>query len=300
MTEYSVEEGYRNVLGLKIYYKFFRASDERATVMTMHGGPGMSHDYMLPLSDLAQNGVSVLFYDQFGCGRSDEPDAESKYTISYGVEEAEELRKQIFADRKIFLMGSSYGGALALAYAVKYQSNLRGLIISGGLPSVQFTVSEMFRLIDELDPWARDAIRKYGEMGEFSNEDYKRASELFYKKHFLRLNEYPAEVLKSLEYAEKRNVYRIMNGPDEFTITGTIKDWDITQQLALINIPTLITAGEFDEVTPNVASAIHDNIHGSEMVIFKGCSHLTMWEDREKYNELLRKFINHTVESGKA
>ena len=295
MSSYGIEEGFRKVKGLKIYYKLFKAIDEKAVLMTMHGGPGMSHDYLLPLSDLAESGISVLFYDQFGCGRSEEPADQSKFTIDYGVEEAHDLAMDLIGMRKFFLMGSSYGGALALAYAVRYQENLKGLIISGGLSSVPLTVREMQRLIENLEPWARDAIRRYGDSGDFGNPEYQRATQLFYRKHLIRMDRYPDDVSRSLEYGEKRNVYRVMNGPNEFTITGTISDWDITSEIAKIKVPTLITVGEYDEVTPMVANVINQRIDGSKLRVFEGCSHLTMWEDRDGYNRELLKFIEGNI-----
>lgn len=285
------EEKYLQILGLKIYTKTFKAENEKATLLTMHGGPGMSHDYLLPLADLSKSGVTVVFYDQFGCGRSEEPDV-SKFTFDYGVEEAEELRKTIFGDRKVFLMGSSYGGALSLAYSLKYQDRLKGLIVTGGLASTPLTVKEMHRLIDELDPKSRDAIHKYEPLGDFTNPEFLAGVNAFYRKHLLRMDEWPEDVTRTMEFGEQRNVYRIMNGPNEFTIVGTIKDWDISDKLPTIKIPTLITVGEFDEVTPTVAEQIHRGIEGSQLEVMKGCSHLSMWEDRDGYNKLLLDFIN--------
>jgi proline iminopeptidase len=263
--------------------------------MTMHGGPGMSHDYLLPLADLSENGITVFFYDQFGCGRSDEPSDRSKFTIDYGVEEAEALRKKVFGNRKVFLMGSSYGGALALAYSIKYQKNLIGLIISGGLSSVPLTVKEMNRLVGLLPDRFKEAIRKYEKVNDYKNPEYLEAVAEFYRRHLLRMDSVPDDVSRSMEYGEKRNIYRIMNGPNEFTITGTIKDWDITDKIKTIRIPTLITAGQYDEVTPNVAEVIHKEIEDSRLEIFEGCSHLTMWEDRGKYNRILLGFINEIL-----
>ncbi len=293
--EANPEEKYLEVQGLKIYTKTYRAKNEKALLLTMHGGPGMTHDYLLPLADLANEGITVVFYDQFGCGRSDEPHDPSSFTIEYGVREAEELRQKLFGNRKIFLMGSSYGGALALAYSLKHQDKLLGLIVTGGLASVDLTVKEMRRLIGNLPQKERDAIRKYGDAEDYPNPEYVDAVWYFYHKHLLRMKEYPKEVMTSLEYGEKRNVYRIMNGPNEFTITGTIKGWDITGDLHTIRIPTLITVGEFDEVTPLVARAIHDEIRGSRLEILDGCSHLSFWEDQERYNKLLLDFMLGTA-----
>jgi proline iminopeptidase len=291
------QEKYLEVFGLKIYCRIYAADPEKAVLLTMHGGPGMSHDYLLPLADLSSKGITVVFYDQFGCGRSDEPSDISKFTIDYGVQEAEELRKKLLGDRKIFLMGSSYGGALSLAYALKHQDKLLGLIVTGGLASVELTVKEMSRLIDELPEKARNSIKKYGQAQDYTNQEYQDAVWVFYHRHLLRMKEYPADVMRSLEYGEKRNVYRIMNGPNEFTITGAIKGWDITKDLHLIKVPTLFTVGEFDEVTPTVARSMHNEIKGSRLEILPGCSHLSMWEDRDRYNNLLSDFILGTLSS---
>lgn len=284
-----IEEGYKNVLGIKIYYKLYKGG--KYNLMTLHGGPGGSHDYLLPLAELAKYNINVLFYDQFGCGRSEDPDDPSKYTIDYGVEEAEELRRQIFGKEKIVLLGHSYGGALAIAYALKYQDNLKGLIISSGLSSVPLTVREMQRLISELPEEHRKAIEKYGGIGDYKNPIYLRAVDFFYKKHLLRMENYPEEVLRTFEFIEKRKTYLIMNGPNEFTIIGTIKDWDVTDQLWKIKVPTLITVGKYDEVTPKVAEVINKRIKGSKLVIFENSSHMAMWEEKEKYLEVVRNFI---------
>lgn len=292
MTEHNFEEGLHEVMGIKLYYRYYKSKNTKAKLMTLHGGPGASHDYLLPLADLVDYGIDVLFYDQFGCGKSEEPEDKSKFTFDYGVEEADALRKIVFGDEKIFLMGSSYGGALALMYSLKYQNNLKGLIVTGGLSSTPLTVKEMRRLIEELPEWAKNAIKKYEAVGDYQNPEYVKAVDYFYRQHVLRMDEWPEEVVLAFSNAEKRNVYRIMNGPNEFTIIGTIKDWDITDKLNTIKIPTLITVGKYDEVTPNIADVIRKNIENSRKVIFENGSHLHMWEERKKYMETLSEFIH--------
>ena len=285
------EEGYITAKGLKLYYEKFNARTPFADLLTVHGGPGMSHDYLLPLADLSKSGVNVAFYDQFGCGRSGEPPLKSDFSIDYAVEEVEIVRRTFYGNRKVFLMGSSYGGALSLAYSIKYQDNLLGLIVSGGLASVPLTVREMHRLIDQLPERYRNSIRDAEKRGEYSSPDYLEAVRRFYRNYLLRMDRTPPEVERSLRYAEERNVYKYMNGPNEFTITGTIRDWDISDQIGAIRIPALITVGEYDEVTPVVAEEIHSRIPGSRLKVFRDCSHLTMWEDRKGYNDTLLNFI---------
>jgi len=284
-----VVEGYLKVNGLRLYYKKVGSGSRK--VLTLHGGPGMSHDYLLPLAKLSNYGMTVLFYDQFGCGRSEEPSDTSKFTVEYAVEEVEGVRKAAFGYEKVYLYGSSYGGMLALAYAVKYQKWLRGLIVAGGLSSVPFAAQEMARLRSELPKKVQDVLAKYESKEDYNNPEYQKAVEVFYKRHFLRLNEWPKEVMKSLEYAASRKVYPIMNGPNEFTITGTIKDFDITDKISAIKVPTLITVGEYDEVTPNVAEIIHKKIKGSQIKVFPNASHLTMWEKPRLYLNTVKDFI---------
>ncbi len=293
------EDGFMKVSGLNLYYEKFLAERPFADLLTLHGGPGMSHDYLLSLADLSRSGVNVFFYDQFGCGKSDEPSSRDDFTIDYGVEEAEGVRQRFFGDRKVFLMGSSYGGALSLAYSLKYQKNLLGLIVSGGLASVPLTIREMHRLIDLLPEVHKNAILEAEMKSEFTGQAYLEAVKAFYRSYLLRMDNIPEEVERSLKYGEERKVYGYMNGPSEFTITGTIKDWDITNQLHKITIPTLITVGEYDEVTPVVAEEIHSRIKGSQLEVFKDCSHLTMWENRKGYNERLLRFIRETGRQGK-
>ncbi len=288
----TMKEGFVRVKDLRIYYKIFSPEKTRARIICLHGGPGMSHDYVLPLADLADYGYEVIFYDQFGCGRSEEPADLSYFTIDYAVEEVEQIRKKLALGGKIFLMGSSYGGALALAYALKYQRNLLALIITGGLASIPLTVREMAKLIDNLPPWASRAIKYHGDREDYKNPEYERAVREFYQTHFIRMEKYPEQVTASLNYADQRNVYRIMNGPNEFTITGTMKDWDISDRISTIKVPALITVGEYDEVPQVVAEQIHHRIAGSKLLVFKGCSHLTMWEDREGYIREVREFMD--------
>ncbi|BDR91034.1 proline iminopeptidase [Vulcanisaeta souniana] len=284
-----IEEGFLNIHGLRIYFKLYNVGS-RIDLVVLHGGPGASHDYLIPLAELSNYGINVLFYDQFGSGRSDEPSDFSRYTVDYGIEEAEEIRKQVFND-KVVMLGHSYGGMLALAYALKYQDNLVGLIISNGLSSIPLTVQEMRRLIEELPERYRNAIKKYEQIQDYQNPEYLEAVQYFYKQHVTRLDELPEPVKVSFEYAQKRRTYAIMNGPNEFTITGTIKDFDITDQLHKIRVPTLIITGKYDEVTPRIAELMSSKIRDSRLVLFEKSSHMPMWEEKDKYLAVVRDFI---------
>jgi len=281
-------QGYVKVLGYRMFYRSFGTAT-KGTVLCLHGGPGASHEYLLPIADLAQFGYRVVLFDQLGCGHSQRPRGTGLYTIAHNVEEVEGMRRALHLGH-VNLFGSSYGGALVLATALKYQRNLRSLIVASGLASTPLTVSEMWRLIDRLPPKVRRTIREHNATGDFQDPGYLKAVDVFYRTHLCRLPVWPREVVQTLE--NTGIVYRTMNGPNEFTITGTIRDWDVTEQLPRIHVPTLVTVGRYDEVTPRVAGEIHRGIRGSKLVQFRESSHMAFWEERPHYIEVMRDFLD--------
>jgi len=149
----------------------------------------------------------------------------------------------------------------------------------------------MRRLVGRLPPKVRATISKYEALGDYENPRYLAAVTEFYRRHVCRLPVWPREVVYSFDHISKP-VYYTMNGPNEFTIIGTIKDWDVTDQLPRIRLPTLVTVGRYDEVTPRVAREIHDGIRGSRLVQFEKSAHLAMWEERARYIEVVRNFLD--------
>jgi len=282
------KDGYVTVSGYKLYYKIFGVHNPE-TVLCVHGGPGLTHDYILSMADLANDGCKVVFYDQLGCGKSDVPKNLNMFTIERALEDLEGFRREMKLG-KVHMFGSSYGGLLAIAYALKHQANLKSLISAGGLASVPYATREMGELKAQLPPDVQEVMRKYEDAGDYTNPEYQKAVEVFYKNYFCRLPEWPKEVMYSLEHVSLP-VYGTMNGPNEFTIVGNIRHWDVTSQLGKIRVPTLVTAGKYDEVSPKEARNIHNGIKGSKLVIFQKSAHLTMWEEREKYMTVTRSFL---------
>lgn len=289
----SHEEGYVRVNGLNLYYERFGKGNAHR-LLCLHGGPGATHDYLLPFADLAEHDVDVILYDQFGCGRSDDPSNESDYSLDYAIEEVEGVRKAFFGNSKVNLFGNSWGGLLSLAYAIKYQRNLVTLTSSSGLSSVPDTVKEMKRLISLLPEKYSRAINEHEANGDFENPDYIKASEYFMREHTLRMDPFPEEVIRMLEMTARRGTYLKMNGPSEFTITGLIRDIDFTDELSRIKVPTLITCGRHDEVTPEIAESLHSRIPNSILKIFEKSSHLQFWEERDGY---MRNYLGFLRES---
>jgi proline iminopeptidase len=274
--------------GFKLFHRIF-GNGENA-LLCLHGGPGATHDYLLPLGELGNDRTKVVLYDQLGCGKSERPREKSHYTIEYGVEEVESVRKALNLG-KINLFGNSYGGALALQYALKYQRNLKKLIISSGLASIRETVDEMRRLKTLLPNDIQDIYAKYEAAEDYQNPEYLKAVDVFYRNFLCRLPQWPEELTRTMN-GISTDVYWTMNGPNEFTITGNLKDWDITARLPEIRVPTLVTVGRYDEVTPKVAETIHKGIPGSRLVLFENSAHVAMLEERERYLKTLREFIS--------
>jgi proline iminopeptidase len=249
----------------------------------------MSHDYLRPFEDLAPLGYRVVWYDQLGCGRSELARDPVEYTVERDVADADLVRRGLGLG-PVHLIGSSYGGLLAIAYALAHPEGLRTLVSASGLADVPLTVREMQRLVSELpEPQAR-AIRDHERKGEFQHPDYLRAVDAFYRRHLCRLDPWPAEVTYTLDHVSLPK-YGRMNGPNEFTIVGTIRDWDQSARLGEIRTPTLLTTGRYDEVTPVVAEAMHRGIPGSELALFERSSHLAFWEERPRYFATLGDFL---------
>jgi proline iminopeptidase len=281
-------EGYVTVLGHRLFYKAV-GEPVKGNVLCLHGGPGATHDYLLPLADLAASGYRVVFYDQLGCGKSELPKNITLFTVERAVEEVEGVRKA-FALGKVNLVGSSWGGMLALAYALDYQRNLRSIVTIGGLASVPLTTAEMDKLKARLPAEVLAIMKRYEDEGDFENPEYQKAVQVFYRRHLCRLPEWPKELVHSLEHLS-RPVYLTMNGPNEFTIIGNIRYWDATNQLHKIKVPTLVTGGRYDEVSPKVARSIHREIKRSKLVTFPNSSHLPFWEERGKFMRVVLNFL---------
>ena len=282
------KEGSVSVLGFDLIYRQF-GSPKNGDVLCLHGGPGMTHDYLLSMADLADHGYRVTFYDQLGCGRSQVPRDVTLFVLERYVEEVEALRKKKKLGRP-HIIGSSWGGMLAISYALKYQRNMRTMTTVGGLHSVPLTVHGMNRMKRGLPKDVQETLAKYEGVGDYENPEYLRAVMVFYRRHLCRLDPWPKEVTYSLDHVSKP-VYGTMNGPNEFTIIGSIRYWDVTDKLSTIRVPTLVLGGRYDEVSPEVAREIHSHIRGSELTIFPNSSHLAFWEERASFMKRVLRFL---------
>ena len=207
------------------------------------------------------------------------------------------MRKALGLDR-IHLFGSSWGGMLAMEYALTQPAGLASLVLSSSPASIPVWAEETSRLRRKLPVEVRRVLDEEEAAGRLDSPAYEEATMEFYKRHVCRVDPWPDNVLRSFAgLREHPDVYLTMQGPNEFVITGTLKDWDITGRLGEIEVPTLITAGRHDEFTPRQAEALNRGIPGSELVTFEDSSHMQFAEEPERYRRVVSAFFDRVEQA---
>jgi len=267
-----------------------------AKMLTLHGGPGFVHDYLECFEDfLPQHGISVYYYDQLGSGNSDKPDDVALWTIDRFRGEVEQVRQALGLE-KFYLYGHSWGGMLGIEYALEHQDHLKALIISdmtAGIPEYEAYAQ---KLLQELSAEDRATLAKFAAEGKFEAPEYQQI--MFgkvYAEHLIRISPWPEPVDRAFKKFNAQ-VYNTMQGPNEFVITGTFKNWSRWDDLAKIKVPTLIIAGGKGTMSPDDIRRMGRLIPNSRVVITKG-SHLEMYDDQEAYFRALVRFVRD-VEKG--
>jgi len=285
------QEGFIPVLGeYRVWYRIVGGGAEREQVplLALHGGPGVPHDYIENLVDLASDTRRVILYDQLGCGRSDQPSDPSLWRVERFVEELGIVRRALTLE-KIHLLGQSWGGMLAIEYALTQPPGLVSLILASTLSSMPLWVAEANRLRNELPPEVQATLLRHEATGTTDDPEYLQAMQVFYERHVIRVVPMPDQVKRALDQVGQ--VYYTMNGPSEFHVTGILKNWDRTDRLADIRVPTLITSGRYDESTPLINELLHKGIADSEWIIFEQSSHMAHIEEPDVYLPTIESFI---------
>jgi len=284
--------------GFETWYRIVGDGEEpgKLPLLCLHGGPGAPHDYLEPLEAVAGTGRRAIFYDQVGCGNSSRTN-ESLWNVETFVEEVGAVREALGLDRT-HLFGSSWGGMLAMEYALTKPSGLASLTLSSSPASIPLWAEETGRLRSELPPDIQRVLDEHEAAGTADSPEYEAAMMEFYKRHVIRLDPMPGYVQRTFELlVESPEIYNHMQGPNEFVITGTFKDWDITGRLGEIDVPTLVTTGRHDECTPRQAEIVHTGIRGSEWVLFEDSSHMQFAEEPERYLQVLDDFLSRVEDA---
>ncbi|QBD81252.1 alpha/beta fold hydrolase [Ktedonosporobacter rubrisoli] len=284
--------------GYRVWYQIVGggAEQEQIPILTVHGGPGVPHDYIEDMADLASASRRVIFYDQLGCGRSDCPDNPALWTIERSVGEIGIVRQALGLD-KVHLWGQSFGGLFSIEYALQRPQGLVSLTLASSTSSIPLWVAEANRLRQDLPPDVQATLLRHEQAGTTDDPAYQQAAQVFNERHVLRLKPVPEHVQRANE--QTGQVYYIMNGPSEFHVIGVIKDWDRTNRLGEIRVPTLITSGRYDESTPLINEVLHRGIVDSLWVIFEQSAHLAHVEERSLYMATMRAFLTRVEAQSK-
>ncbi len=265
-------------------------------LLLLHGGPGATHEYFESFeSFIPREGIEMIYYDQLGSGNSDNPNDTALWDLPRFVEEVEQVRQALKLDKdNFYLLGSSWGGLLAMEYALKYQDHLKALIISNMMasaPDYGKYADEV--LAKQMDPKVLDTIRMIEKKGDFKNPKYMELlMPNFYAEHICRfpVDQWPEPVTRSFSKLNE-SLYVTMQGPSEFGVSGKLVNWDVKARLPEIKVPTLTIGGKYDTMDPEQMKWISTQVKQGRYLYCPTGSHLSMYDDQKDYFPGLIKFI---------
>jgi len=267
-------------------------------VLLLHGGPAMTHEYMECFeSFLPKEGFEMIEYDQLGSYYSDQPKDSSLWTTARFTEEVEQVRQALGLNKdNFYLLGNSWGGILAMEYALKYQSNLKGLIICNMMASCPDYGKYNLVLQQQMDKKTVDSIFLLQNSHQVTNPRYEALLAGYYNEHLCRIVPNPDPVQRSFKHANME-IYTMMQGPSEFGISGRLANWDVKDRLKEISVPTLVVGAKHDTMDPEHMKWMSTQVqHGRYLYCPEG-SHLAMWDDQAHFYPGVIGFI-HDVDAG--
>jgi proline iminopeptidase len=295
---FDIHEGYVDANGVLIYYKSF---GQGAPLMVVHGGPGASHDYFLPyLLPLART-HRLVFIDERGSGRSEKLENAAEYTVERMVDDVEAVRKSLDLG-KVALLGHSYGGVLAQAYALEYPQNLSHLVLCSTFHSTA-KMNEVFRkIMAEMPAEVRARIEKAEKAGLYGRgkpyEKNRYANDYMVAAWGEGYFPYLYQRRPDANYDPVANgimswdLYREMWGSNgEFVIDGNLKSAEYADKLPSITVPTLITVGDHDECAPSLSEEMHRLVTGSKLVVLPQSGHMTFVDQPNLFNKTVEEFL---------
>ncbi len=279
--------GWVDVPGGRIWYRSNGDRHrDRAPLLVLHGGPGMQHDYLLPLVALADR-RRVIFYDQLDCGRSDRSKDPRNWTVERYLAEIDPIREELGLER-LHLYGNSWGASLAAEYAALRPAGLLSVILAGPLINTDRWIADNTAYCQALPEPHRSLLLGKAEL---DNPAYQVAVDFFYRRHLCRLDPWP-EIVTTTMNDGNMNVYQTMWGPAEFTSTGSLRHFDVTPRLGQIEVATLFICGEYDEATPASCRDFAKLVPRAEVAVIADASHLAPVEQPGAYVARLRAFID--------
>lgn len=259
------EEGYADFRGYRTWYRVAGDPNSGAVpLLALHGGPGSTHNYFAPLERLSDERAVVL-YDQIGCGNSDHP-GDIEWNVAVFREEVDAMREQLGLDR-IHLLGTSWGGMLALEHVLSGARGIVSLVLSSTLA--------------DIGEWAEEQSRLRADVA--TDDEYM-------ERHFYR-GPRPRAEIERMEAQKATDVYEAMQGPNEWTVTGALRGWSVRDRLQEIDVPTLVARGRHDMCTDAIAATLVSAIRNAREVVFEHSSHTPVLEESDRYIEVVGAFL---------
>lgn len=276
-------------------------NNPRIKVLILHGGPAMTHEYFEAADSYFPGaGVEYYYYDQLGSYYSDQPDDDRLWEIPRFVDEVEQVRLALGLDKdNFYLLGHSWGGILAMEYALAHQDKVKGLVISNMMASAPaYDAYAKTVLEKDMDPAALAEIKAIEAAEDFANPRYEEL--LFrehYTKHVLRMpvEQWPDGLMRALKHANF-HIYNLMQGPSELGISGRLADWDVTAKLHEIAVPTLVTVAKYDTMDPEHMKWMAEEIPHARALDLAGGSHFAMYDDQQRYFDGVIAFLKDVDE----
>ena len=275
-------------------------NNPKIKVLLLHGGPAMTHEYMECFeSFFPKEGFEMIEYDQLGSFYSDQPRDSSLWTTPRFVEEVEQVRKALNLDSSNFyLLGNSWGGLLAMEYALKYQKNLKGLIIADMMASIPAYEKYNGTLRAQMRKSLVDSLQAFEAKGLYNDPTYQAlVFTEYYNKHLCRLPEWPDPVMRSLKHVNEQ-IYVMMQGPSEFKTGGRLIKWDRSKDIKKITVPTLSVGAKYDTMDPEYMKWMSTQMPKGSYLYCPNGSHLCMWDDQQVFMNGVIQFIKD-VDEGK-
>jgi proline iminopeptidase len=265
----------------------------RIKILLLHGGPAATHEYMECFrSFFPKEGFEFYEYDQLGSYNSDKPADSSLWTLDRFVDEVEQVRKAIGAGKdNFFLLGNSWGGLLGMEYALKYQDNMKGLIVCNMMASIPRYAAYGKKLRTTMRRSAVDSLMNYESKAQYEDSNYLRLLQTeFYDQHICRLQPWPEPVTRSFGHINYP-IYLMMQGPSEFSVGGRLLNWDRWNDLKQIYIPTLMVGAKFDTMDPEDMKKQSEMVQHGRYLYCPNGSHLAMWDDQQVFMNGVIQFI---------
>jgi len=281
-------EGYIEVTGGNVWYKIVGEGD-KTPILILHGGPGATSYYLKPLAALSKD-RPVIFFDQLGCGRSTLEMDTTQMNIKFYVDEVYQVKKALGL-KDFYLYGQSWGTILGAEYYFSHPEGIKGIILASPALSGKLWIQDAQLLLNQLPDSLQEVIQKYEKLKEFHAPEYQDAMMVYYKKHIARKLPWSADIDSTFAYLGE-DVYTYMNGPSEFTFTGTLQHYDATSRLQTIRIPSLFICGKYDEARPETTEYYAGLVPNSKFVIIEDAAHMTMQDNPEQDIKEIRIFLN--------